>query len=84
MARYGHDGKDGESDSIHESKAKKRNTLEDHQAMMKQSVAFLNGIADIDALYQKREARDGKGAARGPWATRNRVGAGMGSWTQHT
>tara|TARA_B110000208_G_scaffold186167_1_gene242348 strand:- start:335 stop:1561 length:1227 start_codon:yes stop_codon:yes gene_type:complete len=54
------------------------------QAMMKQSVAFLNGIADIDALYQKREARDGKGAARGPWATRNRVGAGMGSWTQHT
>ena len=52
--------------------------------MMKQSVEFLNGIADIDALYQKREARDGKGAARGPWATRNRVGAGMGSWTQHT
>jgi len=44
MARYGHDGKDGESDSIHESKAKKRNTLEDHQAMMRQSVESMKRI----------------------------------------
>jgi hypothetical protein len=50
------------------------------QSMMKQNVQYLKGLAQLDARARKREARDGKGAARGEWAVRNRMGNRMGSW----